>query len=172
MEPYEKKYKEALKRAKDMLSYKEVRQEDMEYLFPELKESGDERIRKRILLSLQKDFMATKNSGCSTKDLEECIAWLEKQSEKPQGKTALEAIQEKEADNRNCVDGYGIKEGGFSIPTKPAMFSKQEPATWSEEDDAYIFFAISAVEDYYDEKNPLQKGLVDWLKSLKDRIQH
>ena len=44
-------------------------------------ESEDERIRKRILLSLQKDIMATKNSGCDTKDLEECIAWLEKQGE-------------------------------------------------------------------------------------------
>lgn len=35
---YEKKYKEALEKAKDMLSYKEVRKEDMEYLFPELNE--------------------------------------------------------------------------------------------------------------------------------------
>jgi hypothetical protein len=34
---YEKKYKEALEKAKDMLSNKEVRQEDIEYLFPELK---------------------------------------------------------------------------------------------------------------------------------------
>ena len=55
----------------------------MEHLFPELAESEDERIRKRILFSLQKDIMATKNSGCDTKDLEECIAWLEKQGEKP-----------------------------------------------------------------------------------------
>ena len=38
---YENRYKEALERAKDMLSYKEVRREDMEYLFPELKESVD-----------------------------------------------------------------------------------------------------------------------------------
>lgn len=42
--------------------------------------------------------------------------------------------------------------------------------TWSEEDDAYKLFAISAVEDYYDVKNPLQKALVDWLKSLKERL--
>ena len=47
---------------------------------------------------------------------------------------------------------------------------EQKP-TWSEEDDAYKLFAISAVEDYYDEKNPLQKELVDWLKSLKERIK-
>lgn len=47
--------------------------------------------------------------------------------------------------------------------------SKQKP-TWSDQDDAYELFAISAVEDYYDEKNPLQKCLVDWLKSLKERL--
>ena len=50
-------------------------------LFPELKESEDERIRKRILLSVEKDLMAHKNSGCDTKDLENCIAWLGKQGE-------------------------------------------------------------------------------------------
>jgi hypothetical protein len=46
---------------------------------PDLAESEDEKIRKRILFSLQKDIMATKNSGCDTKDLEKCIDWLEKQ---------------------------------------------------------------------------------------------
>lgn len=46
---------------------------------------------------------------------------------------------------------------------------KYNPTAWSEEDDAYTLFAISAVEDYYDGKNPLQKVLVDWLKSLKQR---
>ena len=51
---------------------------------PELKESEDERVKKRILLSLEKDLMATKNSGCSTKDLEDCITWLEKQGKQKQ----------------------------------------------------------------------------------------
>ena len=37
-----KAYDEAIKKAKDMLYYKEVRQEDMEYLFPKLAESEDE----------------------------------------------------------------------------------------------------------------------------------
>lgn len=74
---YEKKYKKALSKAKsfELPEYKNI----MASIFPELAESEDERIRKRVLFSLQKDFMATKNSGCSTKDLEDCIAWLEKQ---------------------------------------------------------------------------------------------
>ena len=45
---------------------------------------------------------------------------------------------------------------------------EQKPATMSL--DAYKLFAISAVEDYYDEKNPLRKCLVDWLNSLKDKV--
>lgn len=47
----------------------------------------------------------------------------------------------------------------------------EKKSAWSEGDDAYKLFAISAVEDYYDEKNPLHKDIVDWLKSLKNRIQ-
>ena len=42
-------YDEALARAKDMMSYKEVRREDMEYLSPELKKSENEKIRKELL---------------------------------------------------------------------------------------------------------------------------
>lgn len=53
----------------------------LETIIPELKESEDERVKKRILLSLEKDLMATKNSGCDTQNLEQCIAWLEKQGE-------------------------------------------------------------------------------------------
>lgn len=73
---YEQKYKEALKRARDMLSYKEVRQEDMEYLFPELK-SEDERIRKALIAILKSDF----ETDTTIYDISvgEIIAWLEKQ---------------------------------------------------------------------------------------------
>ena len=55
-------------------------------------------------------------------------------------------------------------------PDSPSII-EQKPV-WSDEDDAYKEFAISAVEDFYDEENTLQKELVDWLKSFKDRVQH
>lgn len=74
---YEDKYKQALERAKDMLSYKEVRQEDMEYLFPELAEDEDERIRKGIIRNLQ--YLMDRSEGFVKEDLQERIAWLEKQ---------------------------------------------------------------------------------------------
>lgn len=49
----------------------------LESIFPELKESRDERIRKNCIhfLELQKQHHA------ATFEIEECIAWLEKQGE-------------------------------------------------------------------------------------------
>ena len=73
---YEKKYKEALNKAKDMLSYKEVRREDMEFLFPELKEDEDERIRKELIGFLRN--IPNSNYTC-----EEMAHWLEKQGIRP-----------------------------------------------------------------------------------------
>lgn len=76
MNTYEKKYKDALSRARQFSEH--PLQEDssniVEYIFPELKESEDERIRKRIIHALHGDVL----------DMEEtnkAIAWLEKQGE-------------------------------------------------------------------------------------------
>lgn len=82
MEDYKKKYEEALERARDMLSYKEVRQEDMEYLFPELKECEDERTRKEIIEFLDDIWHLGKNANLEKWDKCDCskwICWLEKQ---------------------------------------------------------------------------------------------
>lgn len=94
-------YDEAIRKAKDMLSYKEVRQEDIEYLFPELRESENERIRKELIITIKSSYAC----GITTKEKrDKFIAWLEKQGEKPQGKSALEAWKEKKVDNRNKVE--------------------------------------------------------------------
>lgn len=74
---YEKRYNEALSRAKDMLAYKEVRQEDMEYLFPELKVSEDERMKREIL-----ELVSI--SGIDYNQYEEIKDWLEKQGKQKQ----------------------------------------------------------------------------------------
>jgi hypothetical protein len=104
---YEKKYKEALSRAKELMSrcvnnrdYKTIiyRAEDIESIFPELNESEDERIRKAILEGLI-DCRDAPDLGWSNFggiEIDDCISWLEKQGEKPQGKTALEARTDNE----------------------------------------------------------------------------
>ena len=86
MNLYEKKYQEALERAKDILSYKEVCKEDIEYLFPELKESEDEKIRKSLIHYLQGlgefDYP-------DKKTYYDWLAWLEKQGKNSTHKTKL-----------------------------------------------------------------------------------
>ena len=94
---YEKLYKEALERAKnlhkDAIDMDEnIRAKQCEIIFPKLKESEDEKIRGAIIDHL-KDY-----------NLNEWAVWLEKQGEKPQGKSALEAIKEEKVDNANKVE--------------------------------------------------------------------
>jgi len=103
---YEKKYKEALERAREIHNEHKAQPFDvMLKVFPELAESEDERIRKAIRLILiatqddQKDFYETHK--LTRKELTD---WLEKQGEKPQGKSALEAIKEENVDNANKVE--------------------------------------------------------------------
>lgn len=80
---YEKKYKEALERAKDYFKANqklgELEENDMlSDIFPELKESEDERIRKGIIRNLE--YLADRAEGFVKDELKERIAWLEKQA--------------------------------------------------------------------------------------------
>lgn len=165
-----KRYDEAIERARALNNGEAVNIKigttTCEYIFPELKESEDERIRKELI-----DFVKSRLAG-----FPECgrfIAWLEKQSkhsilnvpsrevilaiwdlgnewkeltngcisteystqldyiqkhweeseyylrekqgEKPQGKSALEAVKEKQVDNQNCVKSADKVEPKFKI---------------------------------------------------------
>ena len=83
MEDYKKKYEEALERASHIKDYNTVAtpQEVAELLFPELKESEDERIRKILIEQVERwHECALKNNVVQDiKDLAGAIAWLEKQ---------------------------------------------------------------------------------------------
>lgn len=98
-------------------------QKAAEFIFPELKESEDEKIRKELISFLQSyDTLLT----------QKFIAWLEKQVNpysgtsfkyndhtwwgmKPQGKTALEATKEEKVDNQNCVKPTDKPELKFKV---------------------------------------------------------
>lgn len=73
------KYNKALKRASELLEqmkeYDSIR-EDIEYVFPELKESEDEKIRKAIIRILKGE-----TRYISKENTDKCVAWLEKQGE-------------------------------------------------------------------------------------------
>lgn len=82
---YEKLYKEALERAKEKhdeyihLDNDNVVPKDIEYIFPELAESEDEKIRKALISVLKSDF----ENDTTIHDIRvgDIISWLEKQGE-------------------------------------------------------------------------------------------
>lgn len=73
---YEKKYNEALERDKTLYENANgmILRKWVEQVFPELKESEDERIRQRIIHALHGDVL-------STEEINQAIAWLEKKGE-------------------------------------------------------------------------------------------
>lgn len=79
---YKHKYIEALGKAREMMSYKEVRCEDMEYLFPELKETKRGDTREELISYLEGllKFGISTNYGKWTKtDCAKWIEWVKKQ---------------------------------------------------------------------------------------------
>ena len=87
---------------------KQMLNEALEFLIPELKESEDEKIRKDLITFLDEIWHLGKNGNFDKWDKSDCsnwIAWLKKQGEqKPQGKSALEPIKEENVDNANKVE--------------------------------------------------------------------
>ena len=93
MDIYKEKYEQALFAMKQRVEAGIIDECYAEEIFPELKESEDEKIRKELI-----EFV--RNRGGFK---QEWISWLEKQCEQPQGKSALEAVKEVKVDNQNCV---------------------------------------------------------------------
>ena len=78
---YEKKYKEALERARQFSEYPLQEDSDniVEYIFPELKESKNESVRE-ALITYFKHFPYDSIEAAGT-NAKKAIAWLEKQGE-------------------------------------------------------------------------------------------
>ena len=76
---YEKKYKEALERAKEYLK-EYYFEEAVKEIFPELKEPEDEKVRK-ALIEMVHDINGNKLRFDYNVHKEEVLAWLEKQGE-------------------------------------------------------------------------------------------
>ena len=81
MENYEKKYKEALEKARQLCTYPTTKPflSDLQDLFPELTESEDEKILVIIKHCIESRYLHTSTiQGIS---LKQCFAWLERQGE-------------------------------------------------------------------------------------------
>ena len=79
---YKQKYEDALSKAKEIYTREDATdggKKILESMFPELKETEDERIRRNIINFLT--YGVSIADLASLRDREECIAWLEKQTE-------------------------------------------------------------------------------------------
>ena len=155
---FKKLYKEALERAKAG--------KPMDEVFPELKESEDERIRRLLVWQVHRNIEDETNDLAqsvydgikghdpeleeSIKDWKKCLAYLEKQKEqKP------------------------FSQEVFDIAKHEALWGEQPPAEWSEKDSRILYNVITYVgyaagergvrDDEFKEAN-------SWLKALPERF--
>ena len=194
---YEKKYKEAMERARQFFEkpYLEDSAGIVGYIFPELKEEGeDEKIRKEITELVMLPTWKTETEFYRRKEL---VAWLEKQGEqkkvfKSDEMTTLEDklsslvvdavhiyCKENELDTPHCVGlilGDRLaKEWSQDILTlakDELKMTEQKPA-WSEEDEENLnwFEKFFRAESVIAEGKDIPQDRYLWFKNLKDRVQ-
>lgn len=78
---YKEKYKQALERAKKLYEQGTIT-ESLGYVFPELKESEDERIKKTIIRFFKDNYPNETEMYDGSVTVGKALAWLEKQGEK------------------------------------------------------------------------------------------
>lgn len=163
----------------------ELALKELKEIFPELKESEDERIRK----SLIKSYTNQHPSNFPTVDgftREQILAWLEKQGEqkpynyesvKPQFSTPMSYGKELEKRMYEACNNF------FAPNTDPNRYSASDlfyagvkaerdlcMSSWSEEDEKILNLIIRDYEAALKSFSGYQ-GKLDWLKSLKERIK-
>ena len=172
---YEKKYKEALEKARQFSErpLEEDSSSIVEYIFPELKESEDERIRK-ALIRFHKSTIDV--DGIKSEDI---IAWLEKQGEKNGWSEEDEMIALSIKQIVNCASFLNVvpetldKIDKWLNSLKQRIKEKPEPVEfkWSADDKNKLLI----IEQILNCANLLISSqelteIKNWLKSLKQRI--
>ena len=167
---YEKKYKEALEKAQRFYNNSvAITKKGLEDIFPELKESEDEEIKEMLKVAVERTpWMQDKK--------EKCYEWLEKQGEQNpvvvipkfrvgdvirlKGSTAEYTI---ESISGECYHGKGW---GLHIGYEEDYELVEQNPSWSEEDEQMYIEIIYILAGFRGNEVKL-----DWLKSIKDRIQ-
>ena len=150
----------------------------LEGMFPEMKESEDEKIRKWLI----EEIKATHDydSPTSKKCVDDALAWLEKQKENPDrviliGKAKSEKqvvlLAESNGDENIYWDTKSEEDAVSLLEKGLKFFGKQNPAEWSKEDEEMrinILQEIANIKDVFPKIN-IQPEF-DWLKSLPERF--
>lgn len=178
---YEKLYKEALERAKSAIKEcgdNKGRIVMIESIFPELRESGDESIRKDIKRAIS---VALDYSYFDKETADDCLAWLEKQGEQKSFDYENANIQQKDwaeipfgaKDSKLQEVSYHIPEGFHAeIDGNRVVIKKGErkPA-WSENEIKMLDNLITYLNGSKGLLEETKSIYTDWLKSLKGRVQ-
>ena len=163
-------YDEAIKRAESIYNETAIPSATIKgiciYIFPELKESEDERVRNKLIEFFKGYSPDEEWWGNITQ--EDILAWFEKQGEqKTVDEIAKEVCKNKESavtflkstgiinENGELADEYKIEQG-------------EQNSAWSEEDEDYYDAIISKLEVTQDDAL-LTDNQMKFLKSLKDR---
>ena len=161
-----------------------INRNDLEEMFPELKESEDERIRKALISFLKSPFV---NENITDEKVTPWISWLEKQGEKGTIGNEREIPNSAwtEEDDNTLLDTINILRscGRCSTDRKLWLLSlknrvqPQPKQEWSEEDEMFVHGLIrglAAKKDIHGHTTFSSDCIditetINWLKDLKDR---
>lgn len=174
-----KAYDEAIERAESIYNETAIPSATTKgictYIFPELKESEDDRMIQyfKDLAPFDKADELYDKYGFSHKD---AIAWLEKQGEqkllyvndnaKEMFINALERVEEQNKKGYKLTD-CDKNSWWEDFKAYTSCIIEQKPASWSKEDEKQARQIERIVHDGCTQK--LQKQIADWFESLKER---
>ena len=185
MNTYEKKYKEALEKAKSMIDDLRKGEDilavsNLETMFPELKESDDERIRKELLESFkyQQRESRTDKEWLNGIKLSEVVAWLEKQGEQKPIFNVVDWQPSKVDGKIHNIYNSGVepkfieKKELRKIENSPILSNSAKTGkNWSEEDEKCIdncCLLIGAADNCYEKT--FKDDCIHYLQNLKQRM--
>jgi len=195
---YKKLYEEALERARklatDLPNGRNDRLYhvwDLENIFPELKESEDERIKNEIIAFVEQSIHRGGGTPIPQEQEDKWITWLEKQGEQnPTPKFKIGDTIHKIGENtvfpmtiEKIEDGYYVCNNSHSfvnIEFQDYYELVEQKPSWSEEDSKNLNSVkwiiensdnLNKIFETIDSPDYIKKYFIDWLKSLKDRVQ-
>ena len=163
---YEKAYKESFEAAKGLHDAgNALTKKQMEIVFPQLAESEDERIRKRLIEYFEGFRMGNVEVRWEGLIVQEVLAWLEKQKEQKPAEWSEDII-------RKAIKEVGLTQHQIDWFKTNVFPPKQE---WSEEDEDMLNSCISSIEEAKENRYAYKETDGDtsydheiaWLKSLR-----
>ena len=152
---YERKYKDSLERMKSWVKGEHPEcfceaQKAAEFIFPELKEPEDEKMRKMCIRYLDRGYQHCSFAD-DMKNIEKCIAWLEKQGEQPHA--VLGQSEVTKASDQKLEPKFNFKVGQWIVATGKRVYliAKIDGFNVTLVDtngDEYVFHVSSLVDAY------------------------